>query len=155
MSRCRLYPLLDAVPCNTLSLCLVDSNWNVTAHGDAREKKLRGNWRMEWVASTTHTTSEHGVRSITTADAHTSAASSRLKLTPPGWFKIDSSISPKDKIWLLPVCHHISTGLYLLSHSCYIFQSLAVGCGVRRTTQPDAFPTTYSYPTRYAATTPS
>jgi hypothetical protein len=33
---------------------------------------------MEWIASTLHTTSEHGVSSITTADAHTSAASSRL-----------------------------------------------------------------------------
>ena len=32
-----------------------------------------GNWRMQWVASTLHTTSEHGVSSITTADAHTSA----------------------------------------------------------------------------------
>jgi len=32
---------------------------------------------MEWVASTLHTTSEHGVSSITTADAHTSTASSR------------------------------------------------------------------------------
>jgi hypothetical protein len=31
---------------------------------------------MEWVAGTLHTTSEHGVSSITTADAHTSAASS-------------------------------------------------------------------------------
>ena len=30
------------------------------------------------VASTLHTTSEHGVSSITTADAHNSAASSRL-----------------------------------------------------------------------------
>ena len=36
---------------------------------------------MEWVASTLHTTSEHGVSSITTTDAHTSAASSR-QLTP-------------------------------------------------------------------------
>jgi len=35
---------------------------------------------MEWVASTLHTTSEHGVSSITTTDAHTSAAS---ELTPP------------------------------------------------------------------------
>jgi len=41
---------------------------------------------MEWVASTLHTTSEHGVSSITTADAHTSAASSRLKWRPR-WFK--------------------------------------------------------------------
>jgi len=38
---------------------------------------------MEWVVSTLHTTSEHGVSSITTADAHTSAASSRTELTPP------------------------------------------------------------------------
>jgi len=37
---------------------------------------------MEWVASNLHTTSEHGVSSITTADAHTSAASSRLNWGP-------------------------------------------------------------------------
>jgi len=48
------------------------------AHGDAREGNWRGNWRIHWVASTLHTTSEHGVSSITTAVAHTSAASSRL-----------------------------------------------------------------------------
>ena len=60
----------------------VESSWNVTAHGDAREGKWRGNWRMEWVASTLHTASEHGVSSITTADTHTSAASSRLNWRP-------------------------------------------------------------------------
>jgi len=60
----------------------LDSSWNVLAHGDAREGKWRGNWRMEWVASTLHSTSEHGVYSITTADAHTSAASSRLNWRP-------------------------------------------------------------------------
>ena len=64
----------------------VDSSWNVMAHGDAREGKWKGNWRMECVASTLHTTSEHGVSSITTADAHTSAASSRLNWHPR-WFK--------------------------------------------------------------------
>ena len=47
-----------------------------------REWKWRGNWRMEWVASTLHTTSEHGVSSITRADAHTSAACSRLNWRP-------------------------------------------------------------------------
>jgi hypothetical protein len=55
------------------------------AHGDTQEGKWRGNWRMEWVASTLHTTSEHGVSSIatiTTADAHTSVASSRLNWHP-------------------------------------------------------------------------
>ena len=45
---------------------------------DTREGKWTENWRMEWVASTLHTTSEHGVSSITTTDVHTSAASSRL-----------------------------------------------------------------------------
>jgi hypothetical protein len=60
----------------------VESSWNVMAHGDARVGKWRGNWRMEWVDSTIHTTSEHGVSSITTADAHTSAASSRLNWRP-------------------------------------------------------------------------
>jgi len=61
---------------------LADSSWNVMAHGDAREGKWRGNWRMECVASTLNTTSEHGVSSITTSDAHTSAASSRLNWRP-------------------------------------------------------------------------
>ena len=37
---------------------------------------------MEWVASNLHSTSEHGLSSITTADAHTSAASSRLNRRP-------------------------------------------------------------------------
>ena len=61
---------------------LVDSSWNATAHGDAREGKWRWNWLMEWVASTLHTISERGVSSITTADAHNSAASSRLNWRP-------------------------------------------------------------------------
>ena len=52
------------------------------AHGDAREGKWRGNCWMEWVASTLHTTSEHGLSSITAADAHTSAARSRTKWRP-------------------------------------------------------------------------
>ena len=61
---------------------ILDSSWNVMSHGDARLRKRRGNWRMQWVASTLHTTSEHGVSSITTADAHTSAASNRLNWLP-------------------------------------------------------------------------
>jgi len=48
------------------------------AHGDAREGKWKGNCRMEWAASTLHTTSEHDVSGINTADAHISATSSRL-----------------------------------------------------------------------------
>ena len=52
------------------------------AHGDAREGKWRGNWRMEWVDSTLCTTSEHGLSSITTADLHTLAAGSWLNWHP-------------------------------------------------------------------------
>ena len=64
------------------NILMVESSWNVMAHGEAREKKWRGNWRTDWVASTLHTTSEHGVSRITTADAHPSAASSRLNWRP-------------------------------------------------------------------------
>jgi len=66
----------------SIGMFRVDSSWNVMAHGDARQGKWRGNWWLDWVASTLHTTSEHGVSSITTADAHTSAASSRLNWRP-------------------------------------------------------------------------
>jgi hypothetical protein len=52
------------------------------AHGVEREGKWRANWRMELVASTLHTPSELGVSSISTTDAHTSSASSRLNWRP-------------------------------------------------------------------------
>ena len=40
------------------------------AHGDAREEEVNvETGRMQWVARTLHTTSEHGVSSITSADA--------------------------------------------------------------------------------------
>jgi len=70
---------------NASQLLFVESSWNVMAHGEARVGKWEGNWRMEWIANTLHTTSEYGVSSITTittADAHTSAASSRLNWSP-------------------------------------------------------------------------
>ena len=54
--------------------------WHTVTHWRGN---CRGNWHMEWVTSTLHTTSERGVSSITTADAHTSAASSRLNWRPP------------------------------------------------------------------------
>jgi len=53
------------------------------ADGDVQQGKWRGNWRMEWVASTLHTTSQNGVSGITTSDAHTSADSSQLNWRPP------------------------------------------------------------------------
>ena len=52
------------------------------AHGNTPDRKWKGNWQMQWVSNTLHTTSEHGVSSVTTADAHASAASSRLNWRP-------------------------------------------------------------------------
>jgi hypothetical protein len=86
---------IDGVQCK--KWCMVESSWNVMAHGDTLERKWRGNWRMEWVAITLHTTSEHGVSSITTTDAHNSAASSRLNWRPPR-FK-----------WTRPLCRKTKT----------------------------------------------
>jgi len=70
---------------------------------------------MEWVASTLHTISEHCVSSITTiitADAFTSAASSRLNWRPCR-FKWTRPFRRKRKSGFLRVCHHISTGFDL------------------------------------------
>ena len=71
-----------AVRCPMLGKSEVESNWNMMAHGGAREGKWRGNWRMEWVASTLNITLELGVSSITIADMHTSAASIRRNWRP-------------------------------------------------------------------------
>ena len=110
--RCSQLRCESNSTCAIAGTCQVlESSWNVMAHGDAREGKWRGNWRMEWVASTLHTTSEHGVSSITTADAHTSAASSRLNWRPRR-FKWTRPFAPKDEIWFLRVCHHISNTVY-------------------------------------------
>jgi hypothetical protein len=62
-----------------LSVLRVQSKCDGTRWRTGGEVKGKG---MEWVASTLHTTSERGVSSITTADTHTSAASSRLNWRP-------------------------------------------------------------------------
>ena len=68
--------------------------WNVMAHGDAREGKWRGNWRMEWVASPRHTTSEHGLSNITIAYARTSAACSWLNWRPCRFNPLNAELNP-------------------------------------------------------------
>jgi len=78
---------------------VVDYSWNVMAHSDEQAGKWRGNWRMECVSSTLHPTSEHGVvSSITTIDAHTSAAFSWLNWCPHR-FK-----------WTRPFCQNTKSG---------------------------------------------
>jgi hypothetical protein len=79
-------------------------------HGDTRQGKRRGNWRMQLVASIQHTTSEHGVSSITTADAYISAASSRLNWCPCQ-FKWAPPFRRKTKSGFC-ACHHISNAVY-------------------------------------------
>ena len=53
--------------------------WHTVTHGRV---KWRGNWRMEWVASTLTRPRNAVLSTITNADAHTSAASSRLNWLP-------------------------------------------------------------------------
>ena len=100
-----LYVLYSASTCLVTSLypvqmsadsIQVNSSWNGMAHGAAQEGKWRGNWRMVWVANTLHTTSERGVSSITTADAYTSAASSRMNWRPRR-FKLSRPFRRKTK----------------------------------------------------------
>ena len=79
-----------------------------------RARNWRGNRPMEWVASTLHTTSEHGVSSITTADAHISAASNRVNWRPPADLNGLVRFAEKRNLVSARVCHHISTGLYYL-----------------------------------------
>jgi len=79
---------------------LIDSSWNVMAHGDARERKWRGSWRMGWVASNLHTNSEHDVSSITTVDAQNSVAGSRLN-----W-------RPRQFKWIRPFRRKTKSGFY-------------------------------------------
>jgi hypothetical protein len=84
-----------------------------------REGKWRGNWQMDWVASTLHTTSEHGVSgitTITTTDALTLTASSRLNWCPRR-FK-----------WTRPFCQKTKSGfcvcaITFLWHVKLLFQS--------------------------------
>ena len=45
--RFRVFYVFCTVPC-----IMIECVWNLMAHGDARERKWRGNWRTEWVAST-------------------------------------------------------------------------------------------------------
>ena len=67
---------------------------------------------MEWVASTIHSTSEHGVSSLTTADAHTSAATSRLN-----WryrrFKWTRSVSARRNLVSAQVPSHFKRSLLM------------------------------------------
>jgi hypothetical protein len=109
--------------------CELESSWNVMAQDDAREGKWRGNWRMGWVASTLHTTSEHGVSSITAADAQISAASSRLnwrscrlKWTRPFRRKTKSGFCAYAiTLQMLSTICHLCYWLQISKHASYLY----------------------------------
>jgi hypothetical protein len=111
------------------------------AHGDVREGKWRGHWRMEWVASSLYTTSEDGVSSITTVDAHTSAATSRLnwrprqfKWTPPFRGKTKSDFCA----CAITFQKHSTTGWFCVTGVCMhiqiasLYRSFKLYCGTTR-----------------------
>jgi len=97
------------------------------AQGDAREGKRRGNWRMEWVNSTLHTTSEHAVSNITTAGAHTSAASSRLNW-PPRRFKWTRPFRRKKKSGFCACSITFQTQSTLYGYFIIYMLSVSVHC---------------------------
>ena len=83
------------------------------AHGDAWERKWRGNWRMEWVESSLHNGLEHCVSSITTNHkswcAHFGCQqSTQLTPRPPGRFKWTRPFRAKDEIRFLRMWRHVS-----------------------------------------------
>ena len=57
---------------------------------------------------------------------------------------MDSSVSPKDEIWFLRVCHHISIGLYKKKHKltedCAPWQHVFAVHSPHRTVQPHPLP---------------
>ena len=62
---------------------MIEFVWNLLAHGDAQwEGEVKGKLANGLGSQYSHVTSERGLSSITQADAHTSAASSRLNCRP-------------------------------------------------------------------------
>jgi hypothetical protein len=128
IASCREYPnlhhespsawIMSVVLCHS-QYSAVETWWHTVTHGRG---KWRENWQMEWVASTIHTTSEHGVSSITTADAHSSPASSRLNWRPRR-FKCTRPFCRKTKSGFVRVCHHISTGLYNNNRTTHVLST--------------------------------
>jgi len=69
-------------PARMQGFFMVECVWNLMAHGDARGGEVKGKLANGLGSQYSDTTSEHGVSSITTADAHPSAASSQLNWRP-------------------------------------------------------------------------
>ena len=88
---------------------------------------------MQCVASTLHTTSEHGVSNINTADGTHLGCQQSTELTPrpPGRFKWTRSFRAKDEIWSLRMCRHISNAVHskrILSQCHFFYQKSQNSC---------------------------
>jgi len=85
----------------------VEFVWNLMAYGEAREGKWRGNWRMEWVASTL-TLPQNVVYPVLLTLMRTPRLLAFDWTDAPADFKF----SAKHEIWFLRVCHQVSNALY-------------------------------------------
>jgi hypothetical protein len=81
---------------------------------------------MECAASTLHTTSEHGISSITTADAHTSTASSRL-ISRPRRFKWTRPFRRKTKSGFCACAFTFQTQSVWVSLVCFTLEGKDAG----------------------------
>jgi len=95
--------------CTLFETAVVECVWNLMAHVDAREGKWKGNWRMEWVASTL---TLH--RNVVYPALLTLMRTPRLPAVDwngrPRRFKWTRPFRRKTKF--LRVCHQVSNALY-------------------------------------------
>jgi len=85
---------------------------------------------MEWATSTRHMTAEHRLARAVQADVHSSPANSRLNWRPADWNGL--VVSPKDEIWFLCVCHHISDAVDHIMSSTEVTWHLILTCYFQR-----------------------
>jgi len=77
---------------------------------------------MQWVASTLHTTSEHGVSNITTADAAQLGCQQSTKLTPTADLKGLVRFAETRNLFSARVPSHFNWGLHnIYSQKCMSF----------------------------------
>ena len=84
---------------------VVEYKRNLVAHGNARVEKWRGKRRMEGVASRLALYRTWSIQHYYCRCAYFGCQQPTELIPPP--IKMDSSISLKDQIWFLRVCHHI------------------------------------------------
>ena len=92
---------------------LLESSWNVMAHGDAQVGEVKGKL-ANWVGGQypSHYIGTRCIQHYYRWCTHLGCQQSTELTSPPADLNWLVRL-PKDRIWFLRVCHHISTGLYL------------------------------------------